>query len=402
MLDIRAIRHQFPWLKQGLIYLDTAATAHKPQAVIDAISDFYAHEYATVHRGVYGPAQKSSARYEGVREKVRAFFSGEQVVFTRGATDAINLVAMSFLPVFLKPGDEILVSAAEHHSNLVPWQMAAQRLGLTLRFAPVNADGDLVDFPAQLTQNTRFVALPHISNATGAVHPIQEICTECQKRGIYTLIDGAQSAAHVPISLEELGCDFFVASAHKMYGPTGIGFLIGNKTLLEKMPPVMGGGDMIEEVDFDVSTYAPAPLRFEAGTPMIAQVRGLGAAIDFLEEIGMEQIARREEALSHYLFERLAKVEGIKLTAGPRRKAGIATFVVEGAHTLDVALLLDAKGICVRSGHLCAQTALKSVHGKTSVLRASIGIYTLESEIDALAEALASIQKALVLDPCDS
>lgn len=389
------IRSEFPIFEQELAYLDTAASAQKPRCVIDAISHFYAHEYATVHRGVYGLCQKASARYEGVREKIREFFSGEVVVFTRGATDGINLVAQSFSQAFLQSGDEILISQAEHHSNLVPWQMAAERFGLVLKFAPVDANGDLTDFQGQLTERTRLVALPHISNATGAIHPIEKIVAECKKRGIYTLVDGAQSAAHLPINLEEIGCDFFVASGHKMYGPTGVGILIGKKELLEKMPPVAGGGDMIASVAFEASSYSAPPLRFEAGTPMIAQVIGLGAAIDFLQSIGMDSIAARESVLSDYLFEALSEVEGLKITAEPKRRGGIVTFALEGAHSLDVASLLGARGICVRSGHLCAQTALSSVHNRQSVLRASVGIYTLESEIDALCAALKSIRQTL-------
>ena len=389
------IRSQFPIFERDIVYLDTAATAQKPKCVIEAISHFYAHEYATVHRGVYSLAQKAGARYEGVREQVRTFFSGDQVIFTRGATDAINLVATSFCQAFLEPGDEILLSAGEHHSNLVPWQMAAERFGLVLKFASLDANGDLVDFKACLTEKTRLVALPHISNTTGAIHPVEEIIALCQKRGIYTLIDGAQSAAHLPINLEKMGCDFFVASVHKLYGPTGLGFLIGKKELLEKMPPFAGGGDMIDEVDLDHSSYALPPLRFEAGTPMIAQVIGFGAALDFLQSIGMEKIAARESQLTDYLVETLSKIENIKITTNPKRRGGLVTFVVEGAHSLDVAALLDARGICVRSGHLCAQTALDQVHNASSVLRASVGIYTSEADIDRLGVALHEIALAL-------
>lgn len=395
MFDAEQVRSQFPIFDRDIVYLDTAATAHKPKCVIDAISDFYAHDYATVHRGIYSLAQQAGARYEGVREKVQQFFSGDQVIFTRGATEAINLVAASFSEAFLKPGDEILISAIEHHSNLVPWQMAAKRFGLVVKFAPVDAQGDLIEFEEQLTEKTRLVALPHISNTTGALHPIEAITAACKKRGIYTLIDGAQSAAHLPINLKTIGCDFFVASAHKMYGPTGLGVLIAKRSLLEKMPPIIGGGDMIDVVTLEASSWAAPPLRFEAGTPMIAQVIGFGAALDFLQGIGMERVAQRESSLIDYLTQALSNVQGVKITAKPKRRGGLVTFVVEGAHSLDVASLLDARGICLRSGHLCAQTALDSVHRASSLLRASVGIYTTEKEIDRLTNALNEIVPVL-------
>lgn len=399
MFPLKEIRAQFPILKRkingsSLVYLDTAATAQKPQCVIDAMSQFYAHEYASVHRSVYTLAQDANARYEGVREQIRVFFAAPedyQVIFTRGTTDSINLVAQSFTQAFLSPGDEIVVVATEHHSNLVPWQMTAKRLSLKLRTLEVDSNGEITGSEQIFSDKTRLVAIAHVSNVTGAVHPVEKICKEARIKGVYTLIDGAQSAAHLPVNLEKIEPDFFVASAHKMYGPTGLGFLIGRSELLEQMPPIQGGGDMIDQVGFDAFSYAKPPLRFEAGTPMIAQVIGLGAALEFVQNIGLQSIYEREKELLDSLIGKLSSIEGLRITANPQNRANLVTFELEGLHSLDVATLLDARGICVRSGHLCAQPALKKVHKTLSVLRASLGIYTSEEDVSALVDALEGI-----------
>jgi len=397
---IEKIRQQFPVLDRTvhgrpLIYLDTAATSHKPKSVIDAITHFYSYEYATVNRGVYTLCQEATARYCSVRQKVAQFINAgfaEEIVFTRGTTDGINLVANSFIPEFLNKGDEVLIFASEHHSNIVPWQMAEKRFGIALKVLDLRPSGDIdLDvFKQQLSPKTRLVSFAHISNVTGAIHPAEEIVAICQSRGIYTLIDGAQSIAHVPIDVKSIGCDFFVFSSHKMYGPTGLGCLFGKMKFLEKMSPFQGGGDMIEEVSYNRTVFAKTPLKFEAGTPMIAQVIGLGAAIDFVLEIGIEVIRAHEENLMQELTARLMRQSEVLILGNPRERSSILSFAVKDWHSLDLATLLDLKGIAIRSGHMCAQPYLKS-QGYDFVARVSFGIYNTLEEVELFANALKEI-----------
>ncbi len=397
---VDTIRSQFPILSQKihgypLVYLDTAATSHKPACVIQAITQFYSYEYATVNRGVYTLCQKATLKYCEIRKRVAEFigaYSSDEIIFTRGATDGINLVATSFIPTFLKQGDEVIIFSSEHHSNIVPWQMAVQHFGIKLRVVDVleNGDIELGAFEAALGPRTKLVSFAHVSNVTGAIHPAKKIIELCKSRGIYTLIDGAQSVGHMPVSVKNLGCDFFVFSSHKIYGATGLGVLFGRKSLLEQMLPHQGGGDMIENVSYEKTSYSAVPRKFEAGTPMIAQVIALGAAINFLEGIGLGVIQNYESNLTHYLAAQLLKIPGLKLLSNPKKRAPIISFSIEGMHSLDIATLLDLKGIAIRSGHLCAQPYLENV-GEGFVMRVSLGVYNTISEIDFLIETILSL-----------
>lgn len=366
-----------------LIYLDSAATTHKPRSVVDTLYQFYAFENGTVHRAIYRGAMKATEEYNGARETARRFLNAahfEEIVFTRGTTDAINLVVQSYGRTFLKEGDEVLLSQAEHHSNLVPWQLLAKEKGLVLRFMEVLPDGTL-SWKGKITSRTKFVAVTHISNVLGIYNPIREIIEEAHRFGAPVLIDGAQAAPHHPIDVQALDCDFYAFSGHKCYGPTGIGVLYGKKELLEKMPPVQGGGDMIEKVEFSHSTYQEPPLRFEAGTPLIGPAIGLKAALEFLMSLDREKIAQKTKALRFSLEEELLQIPGLKMVGTNRdNKEGIVTFSIEGFHPLDVATILDLKHIAVRSGHLCAQPLLK-LFGLDAALRVSLGLYNSESDV---------------------
>lgn len=387
---LEKVRASFPMLAQQVnghpyIYLDTAATAQKPQAVIDAITSFYSSSYATVNRAIYTLSKRTTSEYWRIRENILKFLGATEdytAVFTSGTTESINLISRSFVSEFLKPKDEVIVFSSEHHSNLIPWQMAQQRGDIALKVLPILSSGDIdLDlFKQALTARTKLVSFAHMSNVTGAVHPAKEICEICQSREIYTLVDGAQSAGHIPVNVAEIGCDFFTFSGHKLYGPTGIGVLVGKKSLLSKMPPMFGGGDMIESVSFEGVKYADIPQKFEAGTPRIAQVFGLGAAIDFLSSFGLEAIKAHEQMLMDFLTEELEKVTGLTLIGNPKRRTSIISFILDGIHSLDLASLLDTKGIAVRSGHLCAEPFLESL-GTPYVTRISLGIYTTLDEI---------------------
>ena len=385
------VRAAFPIMAQKVnghpfVYLDTAATAQKPQIVIDAIANFYSKSYATVNRAIYTLSSQATSEYWKVREKVLKFLGAEEqyvAVFTSGTTESINIVAQSFVSQFLQCDDEVIVFASEHHSNLVPWQMAQKRLGIALKVLPIlpSGDIDIAEFERSLSSKTKLVSFAHISNVTGAIHPAEEVCAICRKRGIYTLIDGAQSAGHIPVKIDQIGCDFFAFSGHKLYGPTGIGVLIGKQSLLSEMPPMYGGGDMIESVSFDRAAYAEAPQKFEAGTPRTAQVYGLGAAVDFLSSIGIEAIEAHELELMSFLVRELEKIPKLKVIGQPKHRSAIISFVLDGIHSLDLASLLDAKGIALRSGHLCAEPYLSSV-GTPHVARISLGVYTTQSDLE--------------------
>jgi cysteine desulfurase/selenocysteine lyase len=391
------LRKQFPMLKKmvhghPLVYLDSAATSLKPIQVIDAISSFYKEHYATVHRSVYTTAQEAGQMFHDVRKKVQAYLSApseEEIIFTRGATEAINLVARSFP---FQEGDEIAVSEMEHHSNLVPWQMIAKEKNLVLSKLPFLDDGTLCLDTAKkvISPKTKLVALSHISNTLGTCNPVNELSKICQAHGAKLLVDGAQSAPHIPCDVTKLLCDFFVFSGHKLLGPTGVGCLWAKKELLEEMPPYHGGGDMIDTVTFETSTYNRPPLKFEAGTPMIAEVVGLGAAIDFITKLGMPDIQQEEEKLLDILLERFDNLPSVQIL-GPRKPRGsLLTFHIPGCHPLDVATLLDLKGIAIRSGHLCAQPVMHRF-GISSALRVSWAFYNTAEEIHYFCDSLEKV-----------
>ncbi len=395
------VRRDFPLLEQdkSLIYFDSAATAQKPFAVIEAMRRFYAEEYGTVHRAIYRLSSCATARYNAVRESVRAFLnaaSAEEIVFTKGTTEAINLVAASFSKAFLKSGDEILISEMEHHANLVPWQILSQERGIHLKYIPIDDRGELIleEYEKLLTERTRLVSIAHLSNATGTLNPIEEIIRLAHEKGAKVCIDGAQSAPHMPVDVQRLDADFFAFSGHKAFGPTGIGVLYGKKELLEKMPPYQAGGDMIETVTLLRSSYQPPPLRFEAGTPMIAEVIGLGAALAYIESLGRERIAAWESHLLAYATEKLLAIPDLRIIGTAARKGPIITFTIPGIHPLDIGTLLDLRGIAVRTGHLCAQPTMRRF-GIAAATRASFAAYNTLEEIDSFEVALKGIISSL-------
>lgn len=384
-------REFFPYFGRhpNLIYLDTAATAHKPQAVIDAITSFYNSDYATVHRAIYRPSIRATDLYHASRLAAQRFLEAahpEEIIFTRGTTDALNLVAQSYGRTFLKPGDEIAVSPTEHHSNFVPWQMVASATGAKLHFISMDQNGNL-DWRAALTPKTKIVAIAHMSNVTGTIHPIREIAIQAHAQGAIIVVDGAQAAPHCPVNVEELDVDFYAFSGHKAYGPSGIGILYGKKNLLEKMPPIQGGGDMITEVTQNSSIYQPPPLRFEAGTPILASAIALKPALDFIESIGRSAIAAHEQALLTQASDHLLRIPGLRILGQAPEKGPLLTFTIDGIHPLDLATFLDLKNVAVRSGHLCAQPAMK-FFGLTTAVRASFGLYNTSNEVDRFVEAL--------------
>ncbi len=368
------------------IYLDSAATTHKPKSVIDAISDFYAHDYATVHRAAYRASLRATEQYCRARETVRRFLhapTAEEIIFTRGTTESINIVARS-LP--LEPGDEILISQLEHHSNLVPWQMLAQRSGATLRWMSVQENGALAVPPA-FGPRTKIVAITHMSNVTGSIPPITEITKAAHAVGAVVIVDGAQAAPHIPIDVQALDADFYAFSGHKCYGPTGVGVLYGKQRLLQKMLPLEGGGAMVEEVHWDKSSYQNPPSRFEAGTPAIAPVIGLHAALKFIEGLDRDVTAAWEQRLLLQAIQGLSQLPGLQLIGTSAPKGPILTFAVHGVHPLDIATLLDTKNISVRTGHLCTQPLLRKMYGESAV-RASFAIYNTEEEIEQFVRAV--------------
>jgi cysteine desulfurase/selenocysteine lyase len=390
-----SLKERFPIFRHhpDLIYLDSAATAHKPHEVIEALTHFYSAEYATVHRAIYRGALLASEKYHLARETACQFLhaaSIDEIVFTRGTTDALNLVAHSFGGIFLQEGDEILLSPMEHHSNLVPWQMIAAQKGAKLTWMGVAADSSL-QWQQALTPRTKIVALAHVSNVTGTVHPIREIATAAHDQGAIVVIDGAQAAPHMPIDVQALGVDFYAFSSHKCYGPTGLGVLYGRRELLSSMPPLQGGGDMIENVFLETSLYQPPPLRFEAGTPIIASAVAFTAALRFIVEIGYETIATHETSLLQRATAHLSQIPHLHILGSALHKGPIITFHVDKTHPLDIATLLDSHAhIAIRSGHLCAQPCLRHF-GLSSAARASFAMYNTPEEIDRFAEALSHI-----------
>lgn len=401
-LDIERIRDDFPILRQRvrgkqLVYLDNAATSQKPQSVIDAITHFYAHDNANIHRGVHYLSERATAAYDQVREKVADFINARtsrEVIFTRGTTEGINLVAQSYARTFLKSGDEILITGMEHHSNIVPWQLVCEQTGAVLRAAPITDAGelDLEEFERMLSDRTRFVSVVHLSNALGTINPVKLLIALAHARGIPVLVDGAQSAPHLSVDVRDLDCDFFVFSGHKLYGPTGVGVLYGRESLLERMPPYQGGGDMIATVSLQRSTWAPLPAKFEAGTPMIAQVMGLGAALDYVSRLGLNAITAWEHQLLSYATERLATVGGIRVIGTASYKASVLGFVMEGVHPHDVGTILDDEGIAIRAGHHCAQPVMQRF-GVPATARASFAFYNTDAEVVALTDGLLRVKK---------
>ena len=396
-LDVARIRQDFPILHQEingrpLVYLDNAATTQKPQAVIDAICDYYVRNNANVHRGVHTLSQRATDDFEAARESVRRFINApasEEVIYVRGTTEALNLVAGSYGRKYFQAGDEVIVSEMEHHSNIVPWQILRQEIGIKLRAVPFNDDGELLldELESMLNDRTRLVSVVHQSNALGTVNPVRTIAELAHAKGVPVMIDAAQSVAHTPIDVQDLGVDFMAFSGHKLYGPTGIGVLWGRADLLNAMPPYQSGGEMIRSVTFEETLYNVLPHKFEAGTPDIAGVIGLGAAVEYLESIGMERIVSYEQALLRYGTERLGGIEGVRLIGTAANKGGVLSFVMDAAHAHDIGTILDAEGIAVRTGHHCAQPVMAR-YDIAATARASLAFYNTTDDIDALVKAI--------------
>jgi len=400
--DVEAIRRDFPILHQEvhgrpLVYLDNAATTQKPKAVLEVLQRYYTQDNANIHRGVHELSQRATAAYEGAREKVQRFLnaaSSREIIFVRGTTEAINLVAHSFGGANVREGDEILVSTMEHHSNIVPWQILCDAKKARLRVIPVSDRGELEmeSFDRLLSPKTRLVSVAHLSNALGTLNPVKQIIRKAHARGIPVLLDGAQAAARVKLDVRDLDCDFYALSGHKLYGPTGIGVLYGKADHLEAMPPFMGGGDMISSVTFERTTYNKLPYKFEAGTPHIAGVIALGAAVDYVDSIGLEAIASHEEELLHRATEGVLSIPGLRVIGTAKEKAGILSFVMEGIHPHDLGTILDQQGIAIRAGHHCTQPLMERF-GIPATARASFGMYNTPQEVDALTEGLGKVRE---------
>jgi cysteine desulfurase/selenocysteine lyase len=402
-IDWSGLRADFPILHQQihgkpLLYLDNAATSQKPKAVLQALQHYYEHDNANVHRGIHELSNRATTAFENARARAARFINArvaEEIIFTRGTTEGINLVANSWGSQNLRAGDKILLTEMEHHSNIVPWQLLAARTGARVVYLPVNGDEGLLQLDrleALLTPEVRILSLVHISNSMGTVNPVAEICALARARGITTLVDAAQSAGHCPVDVQSIGCDFLAFSGHKICGPTGIGILYGRQQLLDKMPPWQGGGEMILTVDYEQSTFKPAPHRFEAGTPDISGPVGLHAAMDYLDAIGRDQIWRHDQELAEYAWEGLAQIKGIRMF-GPRKgRAGLVSFLLKEAHAHDVVTLADHAGIALRGGHHCTQPLMKKL-GVESTARASFYFYNTREEVDRLVETVEQIRR---------
>ncbi len=395
--DVEGYRRDFPILSEQvhgkpLIYLDNAASAQKPRQVVDAVRYVYEHEYANVHRGVHYMSEHATAAYEGARAKVQKFLNAKhahEIIFTRNTTEAINMVAATYGRTFLEPGDEIVISIMEHHSNIVPWQMVRDEKGLVLKAAPVSDDGEFLidEFKKLLTPKTKLVAITHTSNALGTVTPVAEIVRLAHEAGAKVLLDGSQAVVHMPVDVAALDCDFYVFTGHKLYGPSGVGVLYGKEDVLNAMPPFLGGGEMISRVTIEESTWAALPNKFEAGTPMIAQAIGLGAAIDYVTGIGMERIAAHEQDLLLYATQQLSSIPGLKIYGTAPAKASVISFGLGDAHPHDIATIIDRAGVACRAGHHCAQPLMDRM-GVPAMTRASFGLYNTRADADVLVEAL--------------
>ncbi|HEX5123552.1 MAG TPA: cysteine desulfurase [Rhodanobacteraceae bacterium] len=403
-LDVARIREDFPLLSREvngkpLVYFDNANTSQKPRAVIEAVDDFYRRHNANVARAVHTLGEEATSAYEATRDKLARFInapSRDEIVFTSGTTQAINLVAYSYLLPRLQPGDEIVITTMEHHADIVPWQILGERAGAKLKVAPITEKGELVveKYIELLTPRVKLAGIVHVSNVLGTINPVAEIARAAKKRGIPLLVDGSQAMPHMPVDVRALGCDFYALTGHKMFGPTGTGALWGRKELLREMPPFFGGGEMIREVRFDGTTYADPPHRFEAGTPNIAGFVGLGAAIDYMESLGRERIAAYEHELLDYATVAMKTVPGLRIFGEAKDKASVISFLIEGAHAHDLATLLDQEGIAVRSGHHCAHP-LMQFYGVPATCRASFAFYNTREEVDRLIDAIARVRKLL-------
>lgn len=392
-----SIREQFPILHQEinghpLVYLDSAATSQKPHAVIEAVKHYYEYENSNVHRGVHTLGSRATDAYEGAREKVAKFINArrtQEIIFTRGTTTALNLVASSYARANCKEGDEIVITQMEHHSNLIPWQQVAKETGATLKYIPLQPDGhiELADVEKTITNNTKIVAIAYVSNVMGLIHPVKQIAEIAHRNGAVIVVDGAQSTPHMKVDVQDLDCDFYALSGHKMCGPTGIGALYGKKALLESMEPIEFGGEMIDDVGLYESNWKELPWKFEGGTPIIAGAVGLGAAIEFLEQIGMDEIAHHESVLAAYATERLAEIDGLTIYGPAKRHVGVVTFNLGDVHPHDVATVLDASGVAIRAGHHCCQPLMRWLE-VSSTARASFYLYNNEQDVDRLVSAL--------------
>ena len=400
--DVQRVREDFPILREvvhgrPLVYLDSANTSQKPRQVLDALDHYYRHDNANIHRATHLLSERATRAYEGTREKVRRLVnaaSTREVVFTKGTTEGINLVAQSWARTELGPGDEILVTWMEHHSNIVPWQLVCQQTGARLRVAPITDGGevDLEAFHALLTERTRLVSVIHVSNALGTINPVARMVAAAREAGAVTLVDGAQAVPHLPVDVGAIGCDFYVFSGHKMYGPTGTGVLYGREALLDRMPPYQGGGDMIASVTFEKTDYNALPYKFEAGTPNIAGIVGLGAAVDYMAGLDRSAVAAHEDQLLDYATAQVRAVPGVTVYAEHAPRTGVVSFVLDGVHPHDIGTILDAEGVAVRTGQHCAQPVMDR-YGITATVRASLGLYNTREDVDALVRGLHKVRE---------
>ncbi len=403
-LDVHAIRQQFPVLNREvkgkpLVYFDNAATSQKPQVVLDALVDYYSGFNANIHRGIHTLAEEATAAFEATRDTVKQFINAaarEEIIFTRGTTESINLVAYTWGRKNIKAGDEIIISTMEHHSNIVPWQMLCEEKNAVLKVIPINEDGELLmdEYEKLLNAKTKLVSIVHVSNALGTVNPVKQIIELAHKVGALVMVDGAQSSVHLDIDVQQLDADFFAFSSHKLYGPTGVGVLYGKKQILENMPPFQGGGEMIKEVSFGKTTYADLPYKFEAGTPNIGDTVVFKTAIDFVNKIGKEKIRKHENELLHYATEALQQIPGLKIIGRAKEKVSLISFVIDNIHPQDIGILLDNSGIAVRTGHHCAQPLMQRC-GITGTTRASFAVYNTKEEIDEMIKGLHKVIKML-------
>jgi cysteine desulfurase/selenocysteine lyase len=403
-VSVESCRFHFPLLRRQvngkpLVYLDNAATSQKPQVVIDALMRYYYEENSNIHRGVHYLSERATESYEAARLKVQRFLNArsvKEIIFVRGTTEAINLVAASYGRTNLREGDEVVITAMEHHSNIVPWQMVCEEKGARLRVVPINDAGELLldEYEKLLNDRTRIVAVTHVSNALGTINPVKSIVATAHARGIPVLVDGAQAVPHMRVDVQDLGCDFYAFSAHKMFGPTGVGILYGREELLEAMPPYQGGGDMIKSVTFEKTLYNDLPFKFEAGTPNIAGGIGLGAAIDYVLGMDMNSVMAYEHELLHYATQKLLEVPGLRIIGTAKEKAGVISFVLEGVHPHDIGTILDYEGIAIRTGHHCAQPVMQRF-GIPATARASFAFYNTKDEVDVLVRAVRKVKEVL-------
>ena len=400
--DVESVRQDFPILRRAivckpLVYLDNAATSQKPQSVIDTLNHYYNEINANIHRGVHHLSVLATTAYEDARKKLAVFLNASdaaEIVFVRGTTEAVNLVAQSFVRPRVGEGDEILITNMEHHSNIVPWQLVAEQTGAVLKVAPINDAGevDLEAFEQLLGDRTKFVSFMHVSNAIGTINPVKQMTAMAHARGIPVMVDGAQAVPHMRVDVQDLGCDFYAASSHKMFGPTGVGVLYGRRALLDEMPPYQGGGEMILSVSFTGTTYNAVPHKFEAGTPDIAGAIGMGAAVDYLDALDMNAVAAHEHDLLTYATDSLTALEGVRIMGTAAHKASVVSFVMDGAHPHDIGTILDQEGVAVRAGHHCAQPLMERF-GVVATARASFAFYNTRAEVDALVEGLGLVRK---------